>query len=80
MNSPISPEFQYIIYKERERELEIAIQRRLEREARGIPNGEPTEPWYAAAVDWLKERMPFQTAKKQLAAEAAGKEEPCPAC
>ncbi len=55
MMNPISPEFQYIIYKEREKELELAIERRLAREARGkVATPKQAGSWYLAVVHWLK--------------------------
>ncbi len=49
----LSPEFQYIIYKEREKSLEREIARRLEAQESGrlLPSA---QPWYAVVAQWLK--------------------------
>jgi hypothetical protein len=70
MNSPISPEFQYIIYKQREKELELAIQRRLESEARGENRpAKQAQPWYASAAGWLKANTLLRVFQKQAVNE-----------
>jgi hypothetical protein len=77
MITPIGPQDTYIIYKAREQELELKIQRRLAREARG--EMEPVkQPWYARAARWLSVRDLLPAFIKQAAVKPAALEEPCP--
>jgi len=78
MLNPISPELQRMLYKERENELELTIQRRLAREARqAIQPAKQAYPWYARAARWLKERTPLRAFQKQVAAAPAHMEDAC---
>lgn len=79
MITPISPMDVRILYKERETELELAIERRLARESRGeMESAKRVDPWYAQAAYWLKERSPFHAFQKQVAAKPARMEKSCP--
>lgn len=79
MLNPIDPQSQYIIYKHREKELELDIQRRLTREARAAASPVPQAiPWYTAVAEWLSAIVPFHAIQKQVAAQPARIEEPHP--
>jgi hypothetical protein len=47
---------QYIVHKEKENQLMLQIERKLAAQERGEP-AETSQPWYAAAEQWLKENV-----------------------
>ncbi len=49
----IDPRTQYIIYKGRENELMLQIERKLAAQERG-KSAETAQTWYSAAARWLK--------------------------
>ncbi len=70
----LSPQFQYVIYKDQERRLEREIElARTASERRG--EVQPAQPWYAQAAGWLKVKV-FTRAPK-VAAAARSVEGPC---
>lgn len=82
MLPPMNPSDIYLVYKQREKELEQAIQRRLIREAIEAAfrdNGrQRSAPWYAQAAQWLKAKTSFRTLQKQATATPIQLDEPCP--
>jgi hypothetical protein len=52
----IDPRTQYILHKEKETELMRQIERKLAAQERGL-HAETSQPWYAAAEQWLKEKL-----------------------
>ena len=47
---------QYIVYKEKEANLMLQIERKLAAQERG-EKAETSQPWYSAAEQWLKEKV-----------------------
>ena len=47
---------QYIVYKEKEANLMLQIERKLAAQERG-GSAETSQPWYAAVEQWLKEKV-----------------------
>lgn len=52
----IDPRTQYIIYKEKESELMLQIERKIVAKERG-GYAETSQPWYYAVEHWLKEKV-----------------------
>ena len=79
MLNQLDPQSQYIIYKQREKELELDIQRRLTHAARAAASPVPQPiPWYTAVAEWLSAIVPFHAPQKQVAAPARIEEaRPC---
>jgi hypothetical protein len=52
----IDPRTQHIIYKEKETQLMLQIERKLAAQERG-EHAEISQPWYSAAEQWLKAKV-----------------------
>jgi hypothetical protein len=65
----IDPRSQYIIHKEKETELMVQIERKLEAQERG-KCAETSQPWYFVVEQWLIEKVfPHMSVKRQRIAE-----------
>ncbi len=65
----IDPRSQYYIYKEKENELMLQIERKLAAKERcGFV--ESTQPWYFAAEKWLQEKVLSHTSAKHQSTSA----------
>ncbi len=79
MVNQIDPRTQYILYEERSKQLDLAIERRLARQAREeMGAAKPAYPWYVQVAHWFKERIPVQAFQKPAITESAHLKEPCP--
>jgi hypothetical protein len=69
----IDPRTEYIIHKEKETNLMFQIERKLAAQERGKP-AETSQTWYAAAEQWLKEKV---FSRRLAENPCAGEEIPC---
>ena len=83
MINPISPQFVYIIHKDKERELMRQIEAaRTAKERRAYEAGgslENKRTWYAQASQWMKEKFSNRASESKRAGSRPEMfEEPCP--
>lgn len=82
MMNPISPQFVYVIHKEKERELERQIEllriAKEQRAAEVVGSLEPGRSWYDQAVQWMKGMLFNRASLSERASQQETFEQPCP--